>query len=129
VLAALPARGCLVGDVALPLARRGAPLVTFRVEGELVTPGDGIADYLDAHRVWLEQRGRGASYVAPGAKIGANVELSGSVIGAGAQVSGEGRCEGVVAWPGARFAAPLADAVVMTSGRIVPRPRLPDVTK
>ena len=122
VLAELPERGCLVGDVALPLARRGAPLVTFRIEGELLAPGDGIAAYLDAHGAWLAERHAGASsYVGPGAKIGAGVELFGCVLGQGAEVSGEGRCERVVAWPGARFSAPLADAVVMTSGRIAPR--------
>jgi mannose-1-phosphate guanylyltransferase len=124
VLARLPARGCLVGDVALPLARRGAPLVTLRLDGPWFAPGDGIAPYLDAHAEWLRQRSAlaGASYVAPGATLASGVELVSSVLGEGAHVSGEGRCERVVAWPGARFAAPLADAVVTTSGRIVRRP-------
>ena len=126
VLACLPERGCLVGDVALPLARRGAPVVTLRIQGELVAPGDSVAAYLDAHAVWLGQRTGGAgSYVAPDAKLGADVELSGCVIGHGAEIRGQGRCERVVAWPGARFSAPLADAVVTSSGRIVERPRLP----
>jgi NDP-sugar pyrophosphorylase family protein len=124
VLEALPERGCLVGDVAMPLARRGAPLVTLRVEGSWLAPGDGIASYLDAHATWLEQRGgpSQASYIAPGARVRARVEVISSVIGEGAEVSGQGCCERVVAWPGARFAAPLADAVVTTSGRIVHRP-------
>jgi mannose-1-phosphate guanylyltransferase len=128
VLEALPARGCLIGDVALPLARRGAPLVTLRVEGEWLAPGDGIVPYLDAHLAWLRQRVAAPldsvtlpSYVASDATIAAGVELDSCVIGQGARVMGEGRCERVVAWPGARFSAPLADAVVTSGGRIVER--------
>jgi len=124
VLASLPERGCLIGDVALLLARRGAPLVSLQLQGGLVAPGDSIAAYLDAHDAWLRQRGLD-SYVAPDAKLGADVELIGCVIGQGAEVSGQGTCERVVAWPGARFSAPLADAVVTSSGRTVPRAALP----
>lgn len=127
VLRSLPERGCLIGDVALPLARRGAPVVGFRIAGELVAPGDSVAAYLDAHATWLSKRtGAFRSYVAPDAQLGADVELSGCVIGQGAAVSGQGTCDRVVAWPGARFSAPLSDAVVTSSGRIVPRAPLPD---
>ena len=124
VLRALPAQGCLIGDVAMPLARRGAPVVTLRVEAAWLAPGDGIEAYLDAHEVWLRQRAEAVSsaYVAAGARVAPGVEVVSCVLGAGVEVSGEGRCERVVAWPGARFAAPLADAVVTTSGRIVRRP-------
>ncbi|HTQ05662.1 MAG TPA: sugar phosphate nucleotidyltransferase [Polyangiaceae bacterium] len=124
VLAELPERGCLIGDVAMPLARRGGSVSTVPVEGGLLAPGDGIAEYLAAHRVWLERRsgGDGASFVGEGARIEPGVELSESVIGAGAFVAGRGRVERVVAWPGARVTAPLADAVVTTAGRVVRPP-------
>ncbi len=122
VLRALPDRGCLIGDVALPLARRGEPLLTFPVKGDWLAPGDSVGEYLDAHQAWLTQRGGpGESFVGPEVKLGAGVELVSSVIGAGASVFGNGRCERVVAWPGARVTAPLSDAVVTTSGRVVRR--------
>jgi mannose-1-phosphate guanylyltransferase len=129
VLASLPERGCLIGDVALPLARRGGPLRTLRVEGRWLAPGDGIADYLDQHGAWLAERlpVPGASFLGNGARVGSGVTLVSSVLGAGAEVAGSGRCERVVAWPGARFSAPLADAVVTTSGRIVHRPATPPI--
>jgi mannose-1-phosphate guanylyltransferase len=130
VLGSLPEQGCLIGDVALPLARRGAPLVTRRSEGELVAPGDSVAAYLDAHGDWLRRRGgSGDSYVAPDARLAPAVELSGCVIGRGAEVSGQGLCERVVAWPGARFSAPLSDAVVTSHGRIARRTTLPRAAK
>jgi hypothetical protein len=109
--------------VALPLARRGGPLVTFLVLGAWLAPGDSVGEYLDAHQAWLGRRGGGVgeSFVGPEAEVAAGVELVSSVIGAGARVSGRGPCDRVVAWPGARLEAPLRDAVVTTAGRIVRR--------
>jgi mannose-1-phosphate guanylyltransferase len=123
-LAALPERGCLIGDVALPLARRGGALVTHPVLGSWLAPGDSVGEYLDAHLRWLEAGGRGVgkSFVADGVRVAPGVELVSSVLGAGAEVLGAGRLERVVAWPGARVQAPLTDAVVTTAGRVVPRP-------
>jgi NDP-sugar pyrophosphorylase family protein len=123
VLEALPARGCLIGDVAMPLARQGRAVTTLSIEGGFLAPGDSIAAYLDAHAEWLARRGgaSGASFIGPGAEIGVGAELVSSVIGAGAVVSGSGRCERVVAWPGARVALPLSDAVVTTKGQVVGR--------
>jgi mannose-1-phosphate guanylyltransferase len=122
VLGVLPERGCLIGDVALPLARRGEPLLTFPVKGEWLAPGDSVAEYLDAHQAWLTRSvGRGESFVGSEVTLAAGVELISSVIGAGVTVLGRGRCERVVAWPGARVTAPLSDAVVTTSGRVVRR--------
>jgi mannose-1-phosphate guanylyltransferase len=124
VLGELPVRGCLIGDVAMPLARRGGQVRTLAIDGDFIAPGDGIAEYLAAHALWLERRSRseGASFVGNGAEIEPGVVLAGCVIGAGAVVAGCGRLERVVAWPGARVTAPLADAVVTTAGRIVRRP-------
>ena len=124
LLAALPERGCLIGDVTLPLLRRGVVVRTHPVEGRWFAPGDGIGAYLDEHVAWLCERSGGASdsYVATDASVGPGVELVASVIGAGASVMGSGRVDRVVAWPGARVVAPLADAVVTTSGLVVRRP-------
>lgn len=124
VLASLPACGCLIGDVALPLLRRGAPVRTQPLRGRWLAPGDSVADYLDAHAVWLAERGNGSgSYVAASARIDSGIELMASVVGSGARVEGRGRLERVVVWPGAAARAPLCDAVVTTAGRIVPRAR------
>lgn len=130
-LAALPEAGCLIGDVTLPLLRRGIPVPTLPVSGRWFAPGDSIADYLDEHVAWLRERavGRDAaavasppSYVAPSARIETGVELVASVIGAGAVVTGSGPVARVVVWPGAHVVAPLTDAVVTTAGQVVQRP-------
>lgn len=119
VLAGLPAAGCLIGDVALPLVRRGGPLLTMPVEGDLVEPGDSPGAYLAGNLGWLARRGGGA-FVAAGVRLAPGVELRDSIVGAGAAVEGEGRLERVVAWPGALVRAPLADAIVTTRGLVVP---------
>lgn len=113
----LPEIGCLVGDVALPLLREGAKLAAvpappFRDIGSL-------RGYLDANLDWLVARGgAGSSWVHPTARVAPAVSLSSSVVGAGAVVSGAGRFERCVAWPGARVTAPLTDAIVTTDGRV-----------
>jgi mannose-1-phosphate guanylyltransferase len=120
-LAALPGSGCLIGDVALPLARRGGPLVTLRVESELLEPGDSPVAYHAANLAWLARRGNGP-YLAADARMASGVELVDSIVGQAASVEGQGQLERVVVWPGARVRAPLADAIVTTRGVIVPVP-------
>jgi mannose-1-phosphate guanylyltransferase len=123
-LAALPANGCLIGDVAMPLARRGAPVLTLRVEGEPVEPGDSPAAYHAGNLAWLALRGEKA-FVAEGVRVAPGVALDVVILGRGATVEGEGRVERVVAWPGATVRAPLADAIVTSRGVVVPVPRAP----
>lgn len=120
VLERLPQRGCLVGEVALPLLRQNVPLFTAEVTSPFWSLGDSIADYLDANLSWLCSRGE-RSFVGQGAVIGEGVSLLDSVVGAGALVSGQGAVERSVIWPGAQVRAPLADAVVTSSGVIVER--------
>jgi mannose-1-phosphate guanylyltransferase len=117
---ALPAEGCLVGDVHLPALGRGARIGSFDVAGPFDDIGS-IDAYLDANLAWV--RRRGGSWVAPGALVAPGVELVDCVVGAGARVGGSGRLERAVVWPGAVAAAPLADVVVTRTGRVVPRPR------
>jgi mannose-1-phosphate guanylyltransferase len=121
-LARLPEAGCLVGDVAMPLARRGGPLLTMRVEGEVVEPGDSPAAYHAGNLAWLARRGEGA-FVAAGARVARGVVLLDAVVGRGATVEGQGSVERVVVWPGATVRAPLADAIVTTRGVVLPVPR------
>ena len=123
VLQSLPSEGCLIGDVTLPLLRRGASVRTVLGSANWSAPGDSIANYLDANLAWLARRDgeAGESWVGPEASVSEDVELVSSVVGAGADVRGEGRLERVVVWPGAQAFAPLRDAVVTRSGLVVPR--------
>jgi mannose-1-phosphate guanylyltransferase len=121
-LPALPERGCLIGDVALPLLRSGRRVSTFAIAGAWDAPGDSVGDYLDSNLRWLRANADASgSFRHAHAHIASGVELVSSVIGAGAQVEGDGRVERCVVWPGARVRAPLSDAVVTTGGRIATR--------
>lgn len=110
----LPARGCMVGDVYLPWLREGRALATFAAPAVWHDIGT-VAAYLAASARWLTESGR-ESYVGPGAFVAEGVAVTGSVVGAGARVEGEGALRRCVVWPGARATAPLEDAVVTTSG-------------
>jgi mannose-1-phosphate guanylyltransferase len=123
VLDELPEEGCLIGDVAMPLLRRGGRVQSFFGQANFSAPGDSIANYLDANLAWLLKRGAraGESWVGSGAEVSETVELVSTVVGEGADVRGEGRLDRVVVWPGAQALAPLRDAVVTRSGLVVPR--------
>jgi mannose-1-phosphate guanylyltransferase len=114
---ALPAVGCLVGDVYLPALRAGAALRVLDTAGPWDDVGS-VQSYLAANLRWLRSGGAPA-FVGAGAVIAAGVRVEDSVIGAGARVDGEGALLRVVVWPGARARAPLADAVVSEAGTVV----------
>jgi len=118
VVARLPERGCLFGDVALPLLEQGGRVWTVRSPAAWSDLGD-LAEYVSANLRWLDEQ-RGGSWLGPGARVADAVTLTRSLIGAGAQVSGSGELREVIAWPNAFVKAPLERAVVLTSGRIVP---------
>lgn len=118
VIAELPERGCLFGDVALPHLAGGGRVWTVPSPGQWSDLGD-LGQYVEQNLRWLGRSGK-ACFVGPGARLEAGVTLERSVIGAGAEISGAGRVSEVIAWPGARFTAPLSRAVVCSSGRIVP---------
>ncbi len=108
----LPAEGCLIGDVALPLLRRGAVVWTRPVSGDWTDAGDP-ASYLEANLLWLARyANHEGSWLGPGARLESGVRLSNSVVGAGAQIRGEGPVARCVVWPGASAEAPLSDAIV-----------------
>jgi mannose-1-phosphate guanylyltransferase len=106
----LPPMGCLVGDVALPLLRRGGRIETFLYRGGWDDIGQP-ASLLRANLRWLEARGQSAWW-APGAAIDPRATLERSLVGEGAAVIGEGTvCECVV-FPGARLDAPATRRLV-----------------
>jgi mannose-1-phosphate guanylyltransferase len=51
--------------------------------------------------------------------VARGVDVAGSVIGAGATVTGAGVVRGSVIWPGAHAEAPLEGVVVTTRGTVV----------
>lgn len=108
----LPEQGCLVGDVALPWLRSGREVWTRPVSGAWTDAGDPRS-YLQANLDWLEAHANhDGSWLGPGAHVAAGVELAGSVLGAGAEIRGEGRVARCVLWPGAVATAPLSNAIV-----------------
>jgi mannose-1-phosphate guanylyltransferase len=121
----LPARGCLVGDFALPLLRAGGKVQTVCVPGGFRDVGS-IASYHAACLAWLDGSAVRPleAWVHPSAQVRANVALRQSIVGKGAVVAGEGVVDRCVIWPGATARAPLSDAIVTTGGQIVDVARL-----
>jgi NDP-sugar pyrophosphorylase family protein len=120
-LSELPEQGCLVGDWALPALARGERIRCVPLRGAWTDIGD-LQSYWAANLAWLDER-RAPAWLGAGARVAGSVELHQSLVGAKAQISGEGALERVVVWPGATARAPLADAIVMTSGRVVRVPQ------
>jgi mannose-1-phosphate guanylyltransferase len=117
-LAALPARGCLLGEVALPQLARGGRVWTVPSVAPWTDLGD-LAQYVAANFDWLSRQS-GSSWIAASAHVPPSISVEGCLIGAGASVTGNGVLSQVIAWPGAPVVAPLSRAVVLGSGRIVP---------
>ncbi len=111
----LPERGCLIGDLCLPLLRSGASLAT-RWHSEPWYDVGSFEGYLAANRNWLGER---RYWVASNARVDEGVVCDGSVVGEGARVQGQGALSGCVVWPGARAVAPLRDSVVYGDDAVV----------
>jgi len=116
-LASLPERGCLFGDAALPLLRAGGTVRSVPVTAPWTDAGDAPS-LLRANLAWLDARGLGA-FQGQGAELAPGVELRQAVVGAGARVQGQGLLERCVVCPGASAHAPLSDAIVAPSGRVI----------
>jgi NDP-sugar pyrophosphorylase family protein len=116
IVSALPERGCLIGDVALPALAAGQRIRTVTHGSRWTDLGD-VASYLAANLTWLGER---RAWVGGGAVVADGVSLERAIVGAGAQVTGAGELSEVVVWPGAQVTAPLRRAVVLGSGQVVP---------
>ncbi len=118
VVAQLPESGCLIGDVALPMLRSGSASVrVLPVEGTFLDVGSP-ATYHEANMRWLAAEGR-TTFVADTANVDSSLEVVDSLLHERVVVQGVGEVRRVVALPGARFEAPLADAIVLPDGRVV----------
>jgi mannose-1-phosphate guanylyltransferase len=119
-VSALPPEGCLIGDYALPLLRGGGSVATLAAGGDWSDIGT-LEAYHAVNLRWLDAHGDDeASWRGAEARVAPGVAVRRSAIGRGALVEGRGLVERVVAWPGARFRAPLSDAVVTSRGTVVP---------
>jgi NDP-sugar pyrophosphorylase family protein len=108
---------CIVRDVYLPLASRGAPVHCFRCEGEFLEFGTP-ADYLAGTLRLLEERHAAGTlppaerpgavvvppvWISPGAKVEAGARLlPGTVVEDGAEVRHGSEVSRSILWPGAR---------------------------
>jgi mannose-1-phosphate guanylyltransferase len=111
---ALPARGCLVGDVYIPALKRGVNLRVLLHDRDFFDVGT-LRGYLDANRAWLVARAA-TSWQGPDARVDPDVLLEEAIVGEGASISGGGRVVRSVVWPGAQATAPLSDAIVTPDG-------------
>ncbi|MEP7052735.1 MAG: sugar phosphate nucleotidyltransferase [Pseudomonadota bacterium] len=113
----LPDQGCVFGDVALPLLRAGGVVTSAPVTAPWTDAGDPRS-LLAANWAWLAARGL-SQFVAEHVERPAAVELRQCVIGAGARILGQGLVERCLVCPGATVSAPLRDAIVTPSGRVM----------
>ncbi|MGZ5966902.1 MAG: sugar phosphate nucleotidyltransferase [Polyangiales bacterium] len=113
VVARAPERGCMVGDLLIPMLSQGARVDSFVYEGPWHDVGD-LASYLAANLGHGTMLGRDVT-IAPG------VSLENAVVGAGARVEGRGVLRDVVVFPSAVACVPLSRAIV-TDDEIVPVP-------
>lgn len=107
---ALPAKGCLVGDVYIPALLGGAHLAAHVVTTSFVDVGS-LAAYAGANRAWLGPRG---SWVGAGAVVRAGV--TGSIIGIGARIDAE--VVGCIVWPGTHVDERAENLIVTPFGRV-----------
>lgn len=117
-LAELPELGCLIGDYALPVLRSGGRVSTFPFLGQAQFPGDDVKGLFQANLQWLEQH-QTNQFVAASARIARDVTLDQVLVSEFAEVEGQGTLSRVLVLPHAKCRAPLTDAIVLPSGRII----------
>jgi NDP-sugar pyrophosphorylase family protein len=111
-----PPTGCLVSDVYLPMLRRGARIGSHAIDVEMIDIGT-LPEYLRANLRWLSERGARVWH-GEAARVADGVTLDGVVLGVGGRVTGNGRVESCVVWPGGEAVAPIARAVATPDGVI-----------
>jgi mannose-1-phosphate guanylyltransferase len=112
----LPKEGCLVGDVALPLLRRGGKIASFCFRDQWDDVGEPAA-LLRANQRWLARRGL-AAWSAADAELAPGVRLERSIVGSGARVRGAGVVTDSVVFPGAELLAPSERLLVAKMCRL-----------
>jgi mannose-1-phosphate guanylyltransferase len=117
-LAALPERGCLFGDYALPELRAGGRISVFPYTGSALFPGDELNGFLASNLAWLAAN-QLSNYLGRGVQVDPEVELAQSVVGEGARIEGQGRVERTLILSHAVCRAPLSNAIVAPSGRVI----------
>lgn len=127
--AELPTRGCLVGDYALPVLRRRGTVTAVPVTRAWDDLGD-VQSYFRANLSWVARHANVSecSWIGPGGTVSGSVRLEQSIIGAGARVLGSGVLARTVVWPGATVTAPLQNAIVLSSGRVVSLTHPPELS-
>jgi mannose-1-phosphate guanylyltransferase len=113
----LPERGCLFGDVALPWLRAGGSIQSVPVTTPWTDAGD-LGSLLEANLAWLKARGL-SEFIGESAQVTHGVRLRDALVGAGARVTGDGWLTRCVVCSGASATAPLSDAIVAPSGRVI----------
>ncbi len=111
----LPSSGCLFGDYMLERLERGGSVAAVLHRGpwrDIGTP----SEYWEANLAWL---GGLTMWAATDARVSPDVTLRRSLIGRAARVSGSGLMDRVVVWPGAVAEAPLQDAIVTRSAKVL----------
>lgn len=116
-LRSLPKVGCLIGDWALPWLRAGRSIEVALVDCEFDDIGTPDA-YWSANMKWLQSR-RLDSLVDPSVEVAAGATVSGSLVGEGAKIRGEGVLRECVVLPGAEVQVPLERAIVTPAGVIM----------
>lgn len=101
----LPTHGGLIEGFYLPLLARDVEVGVWETTAPWHDIGT-LASYLAANVAWLSERGV-PSWSAYDAEVDSGVTLASSVVGEGASVTGAGRLDGCVVWPGARAVPPF----------------------
>jgi mannose-1-phosphate guanylyltransferase len=114
----LPAQGCLVGDVYLPLLREGRTLAVSWHNGAWDDIGSPKA-LVGANLRWLE-RERLEQWVDPSAFVEDRVQVIRSVVCANARVVGQGTLRECLVLAGSTAQAPAAKVIVYGQGQVIP---------
>jgi NDP-sugar pyrophosphorylase family protein len=112
----LPPQGGIIEGFYLPLLARDVDVRVWETTAPWHDIGT-VASYLAANVAWLKELGV-PSWIAHDAKVASGVTLASSVVGEGASITGGGRLDGCVVWPGACALAPLRNAVVTPFGAV-----------
>lgn len=115
---ALPAKGCLVGDVYIPALGAGAKIGAFVLPEAFSFEDIGdVNAYVRANQRWLRDAGRvdgTTSWIDEAATVASRVKIEGSIVGAHARI--EADVVRSIVWPHSVVTEPVSDAIVTPHG-------------